>query len=199
LGWFFRRFFFRRFFPRARGAQHAPQKSLVHRAHPPPHRHLSLLDAHARALLSTHAPFSPFDAFQTRTFLLVTTPRSCSSSSSSSFGRLSLARRLARPSHPLLLLAKNAPVVVCSFPVVKEVRQEFVEHRPVAVQTETVTRAIGETAVEGGTRPEPVGPARARHTVFSNVFTIQQSPISSPLLLHLQNLHLEQQRLLGVV
>jgi hypothetical protein len=52
--------------------------------------------------------------------------------------------------------------VVEDRPVVKEVRQEFVEHRPVAVQTETVTRVIGEKGVEGGTRLEPVGPAQER-------------------------------------
>jgi hypothetical protein len=47
-------------------------------------------------------------------------------------------------------------------PVVKEVRQEFVEHRPVAQHVETVTRVTGETAVEGGARLEPVGPPTER-------------------------------------
>lgn len=47
-------------------------------------------------------------------------------------------------------------------PIVKEVRQQFVEHRPVAQQVETVTRIVGETAVEGGVRLEPVGPATER-------------------------------------
>jgi len=60
------------------------------------------------------------------------------------------------------VLHRETGTIVEDRPVAKEVRQEFVEHRPVAQHVETVTRITGESAVEGGMRLEATGPASER-------------------------------------
>lgn len=60
------------------------------------------------------------------------------------------------------VISRQEGTLVVDRPVEKVVEQAFVEHRPVAQQVETVTRIVGEQAMEGGTRMEPLGPAQER-------------------------------------